>query len=261
VLRGRVLWSLTFDVVPYASRLRALRGAQDDNIWLLGRGARHWDDAEHFASLGDGRDDEADATNDQVRWRLVGSESEQLHGVVDLNRAEDESIVFKFGEPELERVADAYGEDGWLRRLIGDRRVVVAIDNGKGLRRQYRLHPGGLLARETHGDEAGPSAARGGAARAHVLEDAERKLHEIEYCRAGRHGVMNGGGRCHNGNRSVGDAACRFARPGMCVIEGEQISEGEHLGGEKTIESAEAEGAAAAKEIGDMRGLESGLAG
>jgi hypothetical protein len=94
-----------------------------------------------------------------------------------------------------------------------------------------------------------------------VLEDSERKLHEIEYCRAGRHGVMNGGGRCHNGNRSVGDAAYRFARTVMCVIEGEQISQGEHLGGEKTIESAEAEGAAAAKEIGDMRGLESGLAG
>ena len=47
----------------------------------------------------------------------------------------------------------------------------------------------------------------------------------------------------------------------MCVIQGEQISEGEHLGGEKTIESAQAESAAAAKKIRDMRGLESGLAG
>ena len=137
----------------------------------------------------------------------------------------------------------------------------MAIDNGKGLRGQYGLHAGGLLARETHGDEAGPPTARGGATRAHVLEDAERKLHEIEYCRAGRHGVMNGGGRCHNGNRGVGDAAFRLTRTGMCVIECEQISEGEHLGGEKTIESAQAESAAAAKKIRDMRGLESGLAG
>ena len=47
----------------------------------------------------------------------------------------------------------------------------------------------------------------------------------------------------------------------MHVIQREQVSDGEHLRGEKTIETAEAEGAAAAKEIGDMRGLESCLAG
>ncbi len=98
---GSFLWPLTFDVVASASRLGVLRGAPDDNIHLLGRRARHWEDADYFVSLGDGRDDEADATDDQVRWRLVGSEGEQLHGVVDLNRAEDEAIVFKFGEPEL----------------------------------------------------------------------------------------------------------------------------------------------------------------
>jgi hypothetical protein len=72
---------------------------------------------------------------------------------------------------------------------------------------------------------------------------------------------MNGRARCHNGNRSVGDAAYRFTRSRGCVIEREQISDGEHLGGEKAIESTEAEGAAAAKEIGDMRGLETCLAG
>ena len=127
-----------------------------------------------FHRLGEGREDEADAADDEIRWHLVGSESEQLHGVIELDRAQDEAIVFKFGEPDLQSVADAHGEDRGLRRLIGDGRVVVAVDDGEGVRRQHGLHAGGLLPRDTHGDEARPSAARCGAARAHLLENAER---------------------------------------------------------------------------------------
>ena len=55
----------------------------------------------------------------------------------------------------------------------------------------------------------------------------------------------------------MGDAARCFTWSRGYVFEREQISDGEHLSGEQTIERAEAEGASAAKEIGDMRGLES----
>lgn len=86
-------------------------------------------------------------------------------------------------------------------------------------------------------------------------------MHEVEGCRDGRHGVMYGGAWCHNGNSSVGEAACRFTRSGRVVLEREQITDGEQLGGEQTIESAEAESAAPAKKIRNMGRLESCLAG
>ena len=44
------------------------------------------------------------------------------------------------------------------------------------------------------------------------------------------------------------------------LVEREEIVHGEHLGGEQPVQTAEAEGAAAAEEVGDMRGLESCLA-
>ena len=78
-------------------------------------------------------DGEADTADDEIGWHLVGSESEQLHGVVELDRPEDEAIVFKLGEAELQRVANPHREDGWLRRLIGNGGVVVAVDDGEGV--------------------------------------------------------------------------------------------------------------------------------
>ena len=47
----------------------------------------------------DGREDKADAADDEIRWHFVRPESEQLHWVVELDRTKDESIVFKFREP------------------------------------------------------------------------------------------------------------------------------------------------------------------
>ena len=44
------------------------------------------------------------------------------------------------------------------------------------------------------------------------------------------------------------------------VIQREQVADREHLGGKKTIETAEAEGTAAAQEVGDMGGLKASLA-
>jgi hypothetical protein len=50
----------------------------------------------------------------------------------------------------------------------------------------------------------------------------------------------------------VGDAVCGFTRGGGHVFEREQVTDGEHLRGEKAIETAETEGASAAKKIGNM---------
>lgn len=44
-----------------------------------------------------------------------------------------------------------------------------------------------------------------------------------------------------------------------CFVGGEQVLDGEYLGGEEPIESVKAEGAAAAQEVRDMRGLKAGL--
>ena len=132
--------------------------------------------------LGDGRDGEADAADDEIRRHLMRSESQQLHGIVELDRAQDEAIAFKRCEPELKCVADAHRENRGERGLVGDRRVVVAIDDRDGLGWQQRLHADGLLSRDTNRDEAGPSASRGGAARAHLFENAERQLHQVERC-------------------------------------------------------------------------------
>jgi hypothetical protein len=207
--------------------------------------------------LGDGGDGEADAADDEVRWRLMWPEGEQLHRVIELGRPQDEAIVLEFRDPKVQRVPDTHSEDRGLRRLVGDRRVVVAIDDRDGLRWQKWLHTSNLLPRKTNGNEAGPPAARGGAARAHLFENAERQLHEVKRRRAWGNGVVDGCGWCHNGNSSVGDAARCFTWSSGYVFEREQIPDGEHLRGEQTIESAEAEGASAAKKIGDMRGLES----
>ena len=87
-------------------------------------------------ALGDGGEGEADAADDEIGWHLMWAESEQLHRIVELDWPENEAIVFKLDKPELQCVADAHGEDGWLRRLIGDGRVVVAVDDRKGFRRQ-----------------------------------------------------------------------------------------------------------------------------
>src|SRR4051794_24307790 len=78
--------------------------------------------------LGDGGDGETDAADDEVRRHFVGSEGEQLHGMVELDRAQDEAIVLEGSQPELQCVADAHSEDRGQRRLVRNGRVVVAID-------------------------------------------------------------------------------------------------------------------------------------
>jgi hypothetical protein len=181
---------------------------------------------------GDGGDGETDAADDEVRWHLMRSESEQLDWVIELDGPENEAIVFEFSDPKVQRVADTHSEDRGLRRLIGDWRVVVAIDDRDGLRWQKWLHTGNLLPRKTNGDEAGPSAARGGAARAHLFENAERQLYEVKRRRGWRNGIVDGSGWCHNGNSSVGDAARCFTWSRGYVFEREQIPDGKHLSGE-----------------------------
>jgi hypothetical protein len=57
----------------------------------------------------------------------------------------------------------------------------------------------------------------------------------------------------------VREAVWRFAWTGRHVIQREQVTDREHLGGKKTIETAEAEGTAPAQEVGDMRGLKASL--
>jgi hypothetical protein len=84
--------------------------------------------------LWDGCEGEADAADDEIRWHLMGTESEQLHRVVELDWPEDEPIALKLGEPELQCVTDTYGKDRWLRWLIGDGRIVVAIDDRDAVR-------------------------------------------------------------------------------------------------------------------------------
>lgn len=96
----------------------------------------------------------------------MGAEGDELDGVLELIRAEDEAVLFEAGEAELESVADAYGEDGGRGWLVRDQRVVVAVDDGEGALRKRGLHAGGLLTRDANGNEARPAAAGGGAARA-----------------------------------------------------------------------------------------------
>ena len=160
--------------------------------------------------LGDGGDGEANAADDEIRWHLMRAEGEQLHRVIEFDGPQDEAIVLEFRDSKVQRVADAHSKDRGLRGLVGDRRVVVAIDDCDGLRWQKWLHTGSLLPRETNGDEAGPSAARGGAARTHLFKNAKRQLHEVKRCRAWGNGIVDGCGWCHNGNSSVGDAARCF---------------------------------------------------
>lgn len=187
---------------------------------------------------GDGGDGEADAADDEVRGDLVRSEGEEVDGRCELEGAKDDAIVFEFGDAELQRVADADSEDGGLRRLIGDRRVVVAVDDGDGLGGQEGLHADGLQGSDAHGDEARPSAAGYGATGAHAFKQAEGQLDEIEDCRVGQNGVVNGGSGGHDGNCGVRDAADGFTRDRRGVVfESEQIADSEHLRGEQAVEA------------------------
>ena len=67
----------------------------------------------------------------------MGPESEQLHGVIELERAQDEAVVFEFHEPDLEGVAElirslATREPQYLKWLTvplgSDLQVVTAAE-------------------------------------------------------------------------------------------------------------------------------------
>lgn len=92
------------------------------------------------------------------------AEREELDRVVDFERTQYESIVLKFCDSELQSITDSHTEDGGVGWMVGDWRVVVAIDDGDRIRRQNWLHADGLLTRDANGDEPEPSAAGGGTA-------------------------------------------------------------------------------------------------
>ncbi len=209
----------------------------------------------------EGREDDADAADDEVGWHFVRPQSDELDRVVEFNGTEDEPIAGELREPEMQCVADTHGEDRGLGRLVGNGRIVVAIDDNDGLRGQQRLHACGLLAGNAHGDEAHPGAADGGATGPHLLEQPKRDLEMVKGGGSRRHRVMDRGTGSDDGYEGVAGAVEWTARELGWVIQSEQVRDGEQLSGEQAIQCAEAEGAAPAQKVGDVRGLKAGLPG
>jgi hypothetical protein len=77
----RSRWSLTSDAVACMSKHRSFATLRMTTLW----DSLYCEEACAMSfQLGDGGDGETDAAYDEIGRHLVGSEGEQLHGVVEL---------------------------------------------------------------------------------------------------------------------------------------------------------------------------------
>lgn len=186
----------------------------------------------------------------------------------------DEAVVVELGEAKTEGGAATHGVEVALAGPVEGERGVVAIEDDDSSGGDEWLHGGGLLDVCANGDEAQPELLRGRTSRAvfmeerggdgNVFEDGVRG-NDLGFHgdrgrnkRDGLNGSGLGGGRGRRGEGGSGrvevDVAGAFEEVG-----GEDLVDGEVLGGENSVEAVEREGSLAIEEVRDVSLAEAGL--
>lgn len=200
---------------------------------------------------------EADAAHEEVGQREGGDEREDLDGVLEGERTEDEIGAVEIHEAEEEGVAGADGEEIGLGGAEGGERDVVAIEDDDGATGEKGGHGSGLFCVDADGEEAQPLSTTGGRARGPALKPGEGEVKRLDDGGGGDAGLRKGGRRGDDGD--TGDCICRSA--GRVEIKRQKLVDGELLGGEDAVQAFEGEGAAAVEEVRDMGLLEAGELG
>jgi hypothetical protein len=189
----------------------------------------------------------------------VGGEGKELDGEVAGPGAEDEAALVEGDEAEEESGAAADGVEGGLVGAVGGERVVVAVEDGDGAGGDERVHGGGLLGVGADGEEALPVGVpvRGADAVGVIAVEAGGGDLDGFDDGCGRDaGIVHGGGGRDDGN-DLGEVAGRGGDGGLrggegVDFEGEDLVDGEVLGGEDTVEAFEREGAFLVEEVRDV---------
>lgn len=202
-------------------------------------------------------EDKADAADDVVGWGFVSGKGEKLDGEVAGVGAKDETTFVEVDEAQEESGAPADGVERGLVGAIRSERVVVTVENGDGSGRDEWVHGGGLLGVCADGEEALPMGVRGGGADAIgviAVETGGGDLDCFDDGGGGNPGFIHGGRGRDDGNDL--DWIAGLGGDGrLCgrQVDGEDLVDGEILGGEDAVETVEREGAFPVEEIRNMR--------
>jgi len=202
-------------------------------------------------------EDEADAAYEVVGWGGVCGQRQELDGEGAGVGAEDETALVVVDEAEEEGTAAADGVEGGLVGAVGGEGVVVTVEGSGG---EEGFHGGGLLGVGADGEEALPVGVTSGGAGAIVVEAGGGDLDGFDDGGGGDAGLVHGGGGGDDRDDFDGVAGL-VGRGGSGEVEGEELVDGEVLGGENAVEAFEGEGTLLVEKIGDVGLLEASLLG
>jgi hypothetical protein len=205
-------------------------------------------------------EDEADAAYEVVGWGGVCGQRQELDGEGAGVGAEDETALVEVDEAEEEGTATADGVESGLVGAVGGKGVVVTVEDGDGTGGEEGFHGGGLLGVGADGEEALPVGVARGGAGAVVVEAGGGDLDGFDDGGGGDAGLVHGSGGGDDRDDFDGVAGL-VGRGGGGEVEGEELVDGEVLGGENAVEAFEGEGTLLVEKIGDVGLLEASLLG
>jgi hypothetical protein len=201
-------------------------------------------------------EEEADAAHDDVCRLRVTSETDEADRMGEAERAKDEVAVFKGDETEEEEAAVVDSIEGGLRCAVVGERGVVAIHNDGGTGGEERFHGRGLVGIERDGEVALPVGALGRWAGAIFAQARGRKM-ENPGAIGENAGVMQ-----DSGGRGDGNDGCLWSGEAVGdAFEGDELLDGDILGGEDAVKAFDGEEAAAVEDVGDVSLAKTCLAG
>ncbi len=189
----------------------------------------------------------------------MGGEAEEADGVREAEGAEDEMTLFQGDEAEEKGAAVVDRVERGMGGAVVGERGVVTIDDDDRAGGEEGFHGGGMGSVEDDGDVALPVGALGGRARTIVSQTGRGQLQE-----AGATG-LDAGLIEYRGGRGDGNNDCLWGAEEVVAVQGsfrgDDLLDGEVLGGEDAIEAFEGEEATTVEDVGDVSLAEACLAG
>ena len=177
--------------------------------------------------------DRGDAACNEFAGGFAGGHVDELDGGCDGVRPEDEPVGEEVGIAKREAAAVADCEQGRTVGAIGVERVVVAIDEGNGLRENEGVHRNGIGGGDADSDEALPGAARVGGAGTNGLEQPGGQMNPA--LRGGSSNVwLEQCGMVRNERNGV-SLALEGHGEGR-VVRGQKVDSGQVLGGKHPVD-------------------------
>lgn len=191
-------------------------------------------------------DDEGNAAGDELIGGSSGSDIDEVNGEGDVQWAKDEAAGKEVGVPQRKVGIVAHGIEIRPAGPKGDKRAVVAIDDGEGIGHDEGFHRQCVGRGNADGDEALPGAAARGCARTKGIERSKRQWQDSLHGGGADGWFKERGGVRDERN---GSAFLIRGRLGVNVAGGQQVGYGEVLGGEHAIDSFERELASRMEEV------------